>query len=63
MGNSTRDIKVIHGSAPADLADTCDARVAPPLEGNAFDFNALKGAKFLVVCTSSQMGYPPDTIW
>jgi len=30
-----------------------------PTEGNDFDFDSLKDCKFLIIVTSSQLGYPP----
>jgi sulfite reductase alpha subunit-like flavoprotein len=58
MGDCERDIKVIRDSFPKILGLTGLA-VAEPVEGNAFDFNSLKDCKVLVICTSSQIGFPP----
>ena len=32
------------------------------MEGNALDFNSLKDARVLVVCTSSKLGFPPPNL-
>jgi len=58
MGDSERDINTIKESFPKALRLT-GLEVAEPVEGNAFDFNSLKDCRVLVVCTSSQYGFPP----
>jgi sulfite reductase alpha subunit-like flavoprotein len=55
MGDSKRDIGMIKSAFPQISGLT----VAEPVLGNDFDFNSLKDAKYLIVCTSSQMGMPP----
>jgi len=55
MGDSVRDINTIKDSFPK----VPGLETAEPLEGNAFDFNSLKDCKVLVICTSSQIGFPP----
>ena len=32
------------------------------VEGNAFEFDSLKNIKFLIVCSSSQLGLPPPNL-
>jgi sulfite reductase alpha subunit-like flavoprotein len=58
MGDSERNIKDIQTGFPK----IDGLVVADPVEGNKFDFNSLKDLKFLVVCTSSQYGFPPPNI-
>jgi sulfite reductase alpha subunit-like flavoprotein len=55
MGDCERDIGVIREAFPK----IDGLEVAEPVEGNAFDFNALKDCKALIICTSSQIGFPP----
>jgi hypothetical protein len=55
MGDCVRDVGFIKDSFPKIDGLT----VADPKEGNDFDFNSLKDTKFLIVCTSSQLGMPP----
>lgn len=55
MGDSERDIATIHSEFPKIEG----LEVAAPVDGNSFDFNSLKDCKFLIVCTSSQYGFPP----
>jgi len=57
MGDCERDIKMIQKAFPKISGLEVAAK---PVEGNKFDFDSLKDAKFLVVCTSSQLGMPPD---
>jgi len=57
-GHSRKAIKTIQESFPHDLS----LSIGEPVEGNAFDFNTLKTTKVLVVCSSSQLGYPPPNI-
>jgi len=55
MGDSERDIKTIRDAFPQ-----CEGlEVAEPVEGADFDFDSLKHCKVLIVCTSSQYGFPP----
>jgi len=58
MGDSVRDINKIKETFPEELRSK-GLEVAEPKEGNDFDFNYLKDCKVLVICTSSQIGYPP----
>jgi len=55
MGDSERDIGTIHKAFPK----IDGLEVAEPITGDNFDFNSLKDCKFLIVCTSSQYGFPP----
>jgi len=55
MGDSERDITTIKDAFPG----IDGLEVAPPVTGDDFDFNTLKDCKFLIVCTSSQYGFPP----
>lgn len=55
MGDCERDIKTIHSAFPNVDGLEC----AAPVTGNEFDFNTLKDCKFLVLCISSQYGFPP----
>jgi len=55
MGDSERDIATIRETFPQ-----CEGlEVADPVAGADFDFDSLKNCKLLVVCTSSQYGFPP----
>jgi len=58
MGDCVRDIGTIKDAFPEALK-SAGLQVGEPTEGNDFDFSALKDCKVLVVCTSSQIGYPP----
>jgi sulfite reductase alpha subunit-like flavoprotein len=55
MGDSERDINTIAESFPKIEG----LEVAKPVTGDDFDFNSLKDMKFLIICTSSQYGFPP----
>jgi sulfite reductase alpha subunit-like flavoprotein len=55
MGDCKRDIKTIHSTFPK----IAGLEVAEPVEGSSFDFDSLKDCKFLIICTSSQLGMPP----
>ena len=54
MGDCKRDIKTIQSCAPK----IAGLEVAEPVEGSSFDFDSLKDCKFLIICTSSQLGMP-----
>lgn len=55
MGDSERDIGTIYKTFPG-----CEGfKVAEPVSGENFDFDMLKDCKLLILCTSSQLGYPP----
>jgi hypothetical protein len=58
-GASERDCLKFFQTQPPDLG----MAVAPPCEGNKFPFDELPKCKFIVVATSSQLGYPPETLW
>lgn len=58
MGDSVRDINAIKDTFPQILR-IAGLEVIEPVEGNDFDFNTLKDCRVLVLCTSSQIGYPP----
>jgi hypothetical protein len=60
-GDCVRDIKVVHEAFPKIL-NIAGYEVEDPVEGNSFDFNSLKDAKVLVLCTSSQLGFPPPNL-
>ncbi|CAE7268459.1 cypD, partial [Symbiodinium pilosum] len=60
-GDCARDVKVVHSEFPKILGLT-GYDVNDPVEGNALDFNSLKDAKVLVVCTSSKLGFPPPNL-
>jgi sulfite reductase alpha subunit-like flavoprotein len=55
MGDCKRDISIIKKEFPK----IAGLEVAEPVEGSTFDFNSLKDCKFLIICTSSQLGMPP----
>jgi len=55
MGDSERDIKTIKDSFPG----IDGLEVMEPSTGDDFNFDSLKDCKFLIVCTSSQYGFPP----
>mmetsp|Transcript_41583 Transcript_41583/g.72049 ORF Transcript_41583/g.72049 Transcript_41583/m.72049 type:complete len:215 (+) Transcript_41583:81-725(+) len=56
MGDSERDIKTIKDSFPG----VDGLEVAAPVSGKDFNFDMLKDCKFLIICTSSQYGFPPQ---
>jgi len=56
FGDCKDDIKTIKDQFPGVAGLEC----GEPTAGNDFDFNALKDMKFLVLCTSSKLGYPPE---
>lgn len=56
MGDSERDIGFIREAFPADCAGL---EVSEPVKGADFDFDTLKDCQVLIVCTSSQYGFPP----
>jgi len=58
MGDCVRDINTIRDTFPKVLALT-GLNAAEPVEGNSFDFNSLKDCRVLVICCSSQLGFPP----
>merc|ERR1719210_125856 len=55
MGDCERDIKAIKDAFP----NIPGLELAEPVEGNSFDFSSLKDYKAIILCTSSQIGYPP----
>ena len=55
MGDCERDVKTIYDAFPG----IDGLEVAEPVKGNDFDFDSLKDCKLLVICTSSQYGFPP----
>jgi len=55
MGDCERDISTIKEAFP----DIDGLEVAEPVAGNDFNFDSLQDCKFLIVCTSSQYGFPP----
>ena len=52
---SANEIKVL---APSDAS----LHIHDVQSGNAFDFNSLRETDYLIVCTSSQNGYPPENL-
>lgn len=54
-GNSERDIKTIQKDFPGIVG----LEIAAPVAGSEFNFDSLMDSKFLIVCTSSQLGMPP----
>ena len=57
-GYSLASANEIKALAPADAS----LRIHDVQSGNAFDFNSLKDTQYLIVCTSSQNGYPPENL-
>jgi len=55
MGDSERDIKTIQDSFPG----IDGLEVMEPSTGDNFNFDSLMDCKFLIICTSSQYGFPP----
>lgn len=56
FGDCKDDIQTIKDQFPGIAGLECGV----PTAGNDFDFNSLKDMKFLVLCTSSKLGYPPE---
>jgi hypothetical protein len=56
FGDCKDDIQTIKDQFPGIEGLEC----GEPTAGNDFDFNSLKDMKFLVLCTSSKLGYPPE---
>jgi sulfite reductase alpha subunit-like flavoprotein len=55
MGDCERDIATIRKAYPG----LDGLEIAEPVTGDDFDFDSLKDTKVLVICTSSQYGFPP----
>lgn len=53
-GFSSRDAKVIRSRAPNGI------NISGPKRGTELDFNSLKDTTHLIICTSSQNGFPPE---
>ena len=57
-GYSLASANEIKALAPSDAS----LHIHDVQSGNAFDFNSLRETDYLIVCTSSQNGYPPENL-
>ena len=56
-GYAIQSARAIHELAPE--GSECPLVVHEPVAADAFDFNSLKDTQYLVLCVSSQNGFPP----